>query len=330
MTGTARTSYRPMESRMPLARKFRRAFLLLAVILLAGCAPLAAADEEGEATATPLPESPAEDGLTVQPPDACLVAEGAVIQLLQPQGNLLAWQPGENRLAFVAPVGRSWGWSVGDAVVAPLGEGEAISTSDLRVAGDLTWSPDGDWLAFSVLRASDDRYTVYVWRPADRTLIDLFGQGGGSDPTASPKGIVEWLDGNRLLISEGCGVDCRSLVEVSVLGSELSIREQIREAEDGSLAVDLNQPAGFALNPDWLNANVSPDGLSVFFSDEDDVGWIGYVEEGIKYPLDLRNGTPLESKWSEDGRYLAVRTEQRVLVFEPGCREGGQVGRLGE
>ncbi len=304
--------------------------LLLSILLLAGCAPLAAVDEAAEATATPLPESSTEDGLTVQPPDACLAAEGAVIQLLQPQGNLLAWQPGENWLAFVAPVGRSWGWSVGDAVVAPLGEGEALSTSDVRVAGDLTWSPDGIWLAFAALRASDDRYTVYAWRPADRTLIDLFGEGGGSDPTASPKGIVEWLDGNRLLISEGCGVDCRSLVEVSVLGSELRVREQIREAEDGSLVVDLNQPAGFGLNPDWLNPNVSPDGLSVFFSDEDDVGWIGSIEEGIKYPLDLGSGAPLESKWSEDGRYLAVRTDQRVLVFELGCREGGEVKRLGE
>jgi hypothetical protein len=318
-----------MDSRIIRRRRYGLTALLLLAAALTGCAPLASVEEE-TATATPLPESPAEDGLTVQPPDACLVAEDAVIQLLQPQGNLLAWQPGEDSLAFVAPVGRSWGWSVGDAVVAPLEEGEPFSTNDLRVAGDLTWSPDGVWLAFSVLRPSDDRYTVYAWRPADKTLIDLFGEGGGSDPTASPKGIVEWLDGNRLLVSEGCGTDCRSLVEVSVLGSELRIREQIREDEDHSLAVDLNQPEGFTLFEGWLNPNVSPDELSVFFSDEDDIAWIGYVEEGIKYPLDLRNGTPLESKWSDDSRYLAVRTEQQVLVYELGCREGREARRLGE
>ncbi len=327
MTRLAKTSRGEMDT------TFRRSRFLIALALLlalAGCAPLAVVEEEAEATITPLPASPIEDGLTVQPPDACLAAEGAAIQLLQPQGNLLAWQPGADRLAFVAPVGRSWGWSVGDAVVAPLGEGEPFSTSDVRVAGDLTWSPDGVWLAFSVLRASDDRYTVYAWRPGDRTLIDLFGEGGGSDPTASLKGIVEWLDGNRLLVSEGCGVDCRSLVEVSVLGGEMRVREQIREAEDDSLAVELNQPEGVGLNPDWLNPNVSPDGLSVFFSDENDLGWIGYLEEGIKYPLDLGGFAALESKWSDDGLYLAVRTDQQVLVFELGCREGGEARRLGE
>ncbi len=303
--------------------------LLLLALALAGCAPLAAEDEGAAATVTPLPGSSAEDGLQVRPPDACLAAEGAAIQVERPQGDLLAWQPGENRLAFVAPVGRSWGWSVGDALVAPLGEGEPLSTNDVDVAGDLAWSPDGGWLAFVALRASDNRYTVYAWRPDDRTLIDLLGEGG-TDATGSLKGIVEWLDGNRLLISENCGVDCRSLVEVSVLGGVQRVREQIRENEDDSLQVSLHQPLGFTLYEEWLNANVSPDELRVFFSDEDGVGWIGYVEEGIKYPLDLGSGAPLESRWSDDGQYLAVRTDQRVLVFELGCQEAGEVKRLGE
>ncbi len=302
---------------------------LLLALALAGCAPLAVVDEGAAATLTPLPESSAEDGLQVRPPDACLAAEGAVIQLEKPQGDLLAWQPGESRLAFVAPVGRSWGWSVGDAVVAPLGEGEPLSTNDVDVAGDLAWSPDGGWLAFVALRASDNRYTVYAWRPDDRTLIDLLGEGG-ADASGSLKGILEWLDGNTLLITESCGVDCRSLVEVSVLGGVQRVREQIRENEDDSLQVSLRQPQGFALFEGWLMPNVSPDELSVFFSDEDGIGWIGYVEEGIKYPLDLASGAPLESKWSQDGQYLAVRTDQRVLVFALGCREGGEVRRLGE
>ena len=311
--------------------RYTRCVLFIMVITLAGCSSLSGGGPLEELpTATPLPGASTDDGLEVQPPGACLIGEDAVAQLLKPMGNLLAWQPGQDKLAYLAPVSRAWGWGVGDAVIAPVSDGEPVSTNDARVAGDLTWSPDGAWLAFVALRASDDQYSVFVWRPADDRLIDLLGEGAISDAYSSLKGIDKWLDNDRLRISESCGVDCRQLLAISVLGGEQRILRQIRESEDTSLAVDSNHPAGFSLNEKWLNPNVSPDGLSVFFSDKKAVGWIASIEEGIKFPLDLKNGAAQESKWSDDSRYLAVRTEQQVLVFELNCHDGGEVRRLGE
>jgi len=298
-------------------------------ILLTGCSSLPGRLPSDElTTATPLPESSTDDGLAVQPPDACLVGEDNVVQSNNPLGDMLAWQPGEAKLAFVAPVGRSWGWGVGDAVIASLSSRESISTSNVRVAGDLTWSPDGTWLAFLALRASDDQYTVMVWQPSDGSLIDLFSQGAASSEFSGYKGIVRWFGKNRLQISESCGVDCRQLIEVSILGVEQRIAQQIRQGEDTSLELALNHPDGFALFEDWVNPNISPDGRSVFFSDENDTAWIGYIEEGVKYPLALNNGTPLESKWSDDSRYLAVRTEQQVLVFKLHCQGNSEWRKL--
>ncbi len=266
----------------------------------------------------------------MQPSDACLVAEDAVIQISKPFGNLLAWQPDVDRLAFVSPVGRSWGWSVGDALIAPIDSGEPVNTNEIQVAGDLTWSPDGLWLGFVTLRPADNQYSVEVWRPTDGSLIDLFPQGATTDSFASRKGIVRWVDSNTLQISESCGVDCSRLVRVSVLGGEQRVLQEKRAAEDNSLKVDLNQPEGITLFANWITPNVSPDEMSVFFSDDKDVGWIGNIEEQMKYPLDLKGGSVLESKWSSDSRYLAVRTEEKVLVFKVDCRENPAVKKLSQ
>ncbi len=298
---------------------------------LTGCSSLPGGQKADEAaTATPLPAASSEDGYSVQPSDACLVSEDAVIKIGKPLGNLLAWQPDEDRLAFVAPVGRSWGWSVGDALVASIGAGEPVNTNEVQVAGDLTWSPDGVWLGFVALRLADNQYTIEVWRPTDGSLIDLFPQGATTDTYASRKGIVKWLDGNTLQIAESCGVDCSRLVQASVLGGEQRVLKEMRQVEDTSLQVDLNQPKGITLFANWLSPNVSPDKMSVFFSDANNTSWIGNIEEQMKYPLDLKGGSVQESKWSSDSRYLAVRTEEKVLVFQVDCRENPPVKKLSQ
>ncbi len=52
-------------------------------------------------TPTPVPTSSI-PGLDVIPPQACQVAEQAMIRVENPQGDLIAWSPIENSVAYVA------------------------------------------------------------------------------------------------------------------------------------------------------------------------------------------------------------------------------------
>ena len=133
-------------------------FLLL---VLSACSILGGAPDEP--TPTPVPTSSI-PGLEVISPQACQVAEQAMIRIENPQGDLIAWSPVENSVAFIASTQGS-SWNVGElhSIGEPLFDNPKKLAA--QVAGELDWSPEGTIIAYVGLRRSDNLYTVGLAYP---------------------------------------------------------------------------------------------------------------------------------------------------------------------
>ncbi|MEW6178394.1 MAG: hypothetical protein AB1522_00555 [Chloroflexota bacterium] len=290
------------------------------LILVTGCTPVVDGGQPVEITPTVfIPADLTNDGLAITPGQACLLQQAVVIQTDRPMGDFLAWSGEGNLLAFITPINDSWGWYEGDLVVMNVSNGERQRTKDVRVAGDLTWSPGGSQIAFVTLRPAEAQYSIGVYSLSDDRVIDLY-EVAVTDEFSSRKGIVGWRSEQVLRVSESCGIDCVRIVDHNLSSGTKTTVEEIRLNEDTSLQIALNQP-GVVPNNNWRNANWSPDGGRVFFTDRTNVSWIGDFSSSTKSALPLEPLPVQESKWSPDGQWIAVRTAENVFVFSlSGCR----------
>jgi len=288
--------------------------------LSAACTPLAGNQAVTEITPTAFVAADlTNDGLAVIPSRACLLQQAVVIQTDRQMGDMLAWSKDSAHLAFITPVNDSWGWYQGDLVILNVLNGESRRTKDIRVAGDLTWSPSGEKIAFVILRPAEAQYSVGVYSLADGRTLDLYDVAV-TDEFSSLKGIVGWRSDQVLQISESCGVDCVRYLEYNLLSGVKTVLEESRPGQDTSLRIVLNQP-GVVPNRNWRNANWSPDARRVFFTDRTNVAWIGDLTASTKAALPMETLPVAESKWSADGQLIAVRTAENLYIFGvDGCR----------
>lgn len=287
--------------------------------LLAGCTPLAVGEPVVENTPTAfLAADLTNDGLAVVPGRACLLYRKTVIQIDRPMGDMLAWSADSSQLAFITPVNDSWGWYQGDLVILDVVTGESRRTKDIRVAGDLTWSPSGERVAFIILRPAEAQYSVGVYSLTDGRTLDLYDTAV-TDEFSSQKGIIGWRSEQVLQVAESCGVDCLRYVEFNLVSGVKSVIEESRPGQDTSLQIRLNQP-GVVPNRNWRNSNWSPDAQRVFFTDRTNVAWIGDLTASTKAALPMETLPVAESKWSADGQLIAVRTAENLYIFAlDGC-----------
>lgn len=259
------------------------------------------------------------DGLAVVPSRACLLQQAVIIQTDRQIGDMLAWSKNSAQLAFITPVNDSWGWYQGDLVILDVVNGEIQRTKDIRVVGDLTWAPSGEKIAFVILRPAEVQYSVGVYSLPDGRTLDLYDVAV-TDEFSSLKGIVGWRSDQALQISESCGVDCVRYLEYNLLSGVKTVVGESRPGQDTSLQIVLNQP-GVVPNRNWRNANWSPDGRRVFFTDRTNVAWIGDLTNSTKAALPMETLPVAESKWSADGQLIAVRTAENLYIFSvDGCR----------
>ena len=288
------------------------------IFLLAGCSPQSIEDDQTAATATPMPADTVGDGMQIIRTSACRIIDLPVIQTNIAQGDLLAWAPDAITLAYVAPVGREWGWYTGDLVLYPLGDETENATRDIKVSGDLTWSPDGRMIGFIAFRLLENRFTVMVMNVATGEITDLYGPTALTDEFSSRKGILTWRDSQNIQVAERCGIDCLRIVEHTLGGGGVRTLEELRINQDTSLDYLVYQP-GISPHPNWFNANWSPDGGLVFFADRNQEAWVADLARESRFPLDGAIRRPLETKWSFDSRYLAVRTAERIYLYDMIC-----------
>jgi protease II len=288
----------------------------LAVFLLAACSTktsvISLSDSEVLLTAqaaNPLPTQLANQGLAVVKTKACQVDSFVSIQAKDSQGDLLAWSPAGNYLAYVTPTNEKWGWFIGNLVVYDVAAQKSIfTTQNQEVAGDLTWSPDGKLLAYVVLDAKQKTYTIYVVDVSSGATQDIFASiSAKTDDWSSAKGISKWSDSDNLQVTSSCDIDCSRAYSYNVQNEQISAQgSDKRKAEDTSLKI--------------TNQNDSPDSKWHIEVDNKDDVWLSSASS--KQASIIATGAAIsEIKWSGDSGYVAVRNDDTVMIFQPVCTQ---------
>lgn len=294
-------------------------FCIGMLLLLTGCSVFGMGSPATTATPEPTSSIP---NLQVVPPQACKVAEQGLIRVYEPQGDLIAWSPNSDTVAYIASTQGS-SWNVGDLNIlsAPLfADPKRLATG---TAGELTWSPDSSIIAFLGLRKSDELYTIGLAYPDERPSQDLFAdEVARTDDYSSQKAVLEWIDTDRLRVLASCGLDCMQTIDFNVQsGLSSPVGDPILR-KWGMWEPRTNQPASlpseFADLPGQLNW--SPDEKYIAYVDQVGNAWVIHSQDGSLYPLDIgQYGTATETDWSFDSQYLALQVDQNMLIFSLKC-----------
>jgi hypothetical protein len=293
--------------------------ILFISIILSACSIFGAGGEA--ATPTPEPTSSIAD-LQVMVSPACLVAQLGMIRVNEPQGDLIAWSPVSDMLAFIASTASS-SWNVGelDSLSPPSFDDPTRLANG--AAGELTWSPDGSTIAYLGLRRSDNLYTIGLAYPDERTSRDLFPDTAArTDDYSSQKAILGWIDDDRLKLLTSCGLDCLQTIDIDVqTGYSTPVGGPFQRAWD-TWAPHTYQPDDIPSLYASLGGqqNWSHDEKHIAYIDEAGNTWVVNVDNNTLYPLDIgQYGTATETDWSYDDRYLAVQVDQNLMVFSFNC-----------
>ena len=275
----------------------------------------------GEATPTPEPTSSIPD-MQVVSPQACSVAEQGMIRVDHPQGDLIAWSPIADVVAYIASTQGS-SWNVGELNILSAPLFNAPNRLATQAAGELAWSPDANAIAYLGLRHADNLYTIGLAYPDGRASKDLFpAEAARTDDYSSQKSILEWINPGRLRVLVSCGVNCLQRLDFGVLsGLSTPFGDPIERYWD-MWSVHTFHPA--ILPPEYADLpgqlNWSPDENRIAYIDENGNAWVINVDAGSLYPLDIGQfGTATESDWSYDSQYLAVQVDQNLMIFSFKC-----------
>lgn len=288
---------------------------LLFLISMAACSGNLAtgglSDADALATsqaANPLPTQISGQGLKVSASNACLVKEEVSISTDTDQGDLLAWSPTQDELAYVRPANGRWAWFVGDLVVYDIDlDKEMYVSIDQEVFGDLTWGPDATALAYIVLDSDQRTYTVLVLDMATGTDLDIFASSSAqTDDWSSTKGITNWVSERNVVVTSSCGLDCARIYNYNTETGVLTIDGEERKNEDPSLTL--------------TNEMISPGGTWTAVTDTRDNFWLANSSTGKAFIL-LEATEVKEVKWSNDSRYLALRTADKVYIYQMNCKK---------
>lgn len=255
-------------------------------------------------------------------PQACQVATQGMIRVEQPQGDLIAWSPLSDVVAYIAST-QGTSWNVGELNLLSAPKFDNPSRLATQAAGELTWSPDASTIAYLGLRRSDNLYTVGLAYPDGRSSKDLFpGEAARTDDYSSQKSILDWTSSSSLRVLVSCGVNCLQTTDINVRSG---LSTSVGDPEERTW--DMWAPHSFhpASIPNELaklpgQLNWSWDSRRIAYIDGNGNISVINVGEGTLYPLDIGQfGTATEADWSFDNQYLAVQVDQNLLIFSFHC-----------
>lgn len=309
--------------------------LLACSILLSSCTVFS----PGESGATPTPRArgtrvfatptPEMAGFkVVEEAQYCLRKQLKSVKTGYPQANLAAWSPDGQAIAWIQPT-EAHLWYAGDLYIARAPDYSSPVLIAQNVAGSITWSPDGERLAFSTLRPSEGIYTVYVVNADGTAPQDLFPDSAARlDSYASPKVILSWPSPSRLQIMAECGPGC-----LRYLGVDPSTGFQT----DLTTASQVNPTAAWLPQrntssydepqfPQMIEPNWSEDKSTVVYFDEKGYLWALLVPEKTAFRIHMETVLPVflsqdgnrETHWSSDGK-LAVRVDDQLIILQMRC-----------
>jgi hypothetical protein len=317
--------FSPPKGGVPKTCQILGLFLLL---FLTGCGQLRQAPgirmlfetpvAEGGPTPTPLPTSVA-PAFPVVAPRACKVAELESLRTDLPQGDLMAWSPVDSTLAYLGPASNSI-WYTGQIHLAQAPDftpGDNLAP-DIAAWGDLTWSPEGDALAFVAWRLPD-AYTLMTVAQSGGTPVDLLpGASAVTDARDSSKAIREWRSGFIYALS-ACGDDCDQTLTINPDTGSFSSGEPGRSQKDRLKPSRRVETFDEDIYPAMEMPNWSPDGKQVVYFDAADRVWVLLTADRLQYILTIPITFPREAKWSSDNRWLALRSDDMIEIFDTTC-----------
>jgi dipeptidyl aminopeptidase/acylaminoacyl peptidase len=257
--------------------------------------------------ANPLPTEFSAQSLTTVRTKSCQIQSFTATQSNNDQGDMIAWSPVEDVLAYVTPQNDKWGWFIGNLVLYDVKAGKKLYESqNLAVAGDLTWSPDGKMLAFVVLDQQAKTYTVDVFDLDTSGIMEVFDSASEkTDQWSSTKAVDSWQDEHTLWVTSSCDVDCSRRYSFDTQTGELTTLEEMRKGEDTALTV--------------TNETASQDGRWQLAQDVNDNVWMA---SAINHQTSMiaENVLLTQVKWSRDSSYFAIYSDESVLVYEPICQ----------
>jgi hypothetical protein len=325
-----------MINLIPAGKRLMLALCLtfLLGLLAPACATMPAAQGTEPAEALTPTTTPDVLGISVISSPACLTTSWSTIQTNKLQGDLIAWDSTSERLAYVAPIPSS-SWYVGALTVttSPDFTEHTPLAPNVTVIGDVTWSPDSERIAFVALRGDESVQTVMVARVSGRDVSDLLPLDQAGTTSSSQKAVISWLDSNQVRVMSSCAEDCQQALDANLSSGEVRpFGEQERWSENtpftpgpsktlDGLQPELNEVSfDAALFPKYFNSpNWSPDRESVVYLDRRGLLWLLRVSDKTQYLLDLGLRFVNETKWSPDGKRVAVRAEDRIFMFEVPC-----------
>jgi hypothetical protein len=304
--------------RVNLLPKYCLALICL-ILVTSACTVIGVASPDDTPTPQPTSSIP---NLQVISPQACLVATQDMIRVDHPQGDLLAWSPVDDYLAYIASTQNS-SWNVGELNLLSPPDFDSPLRLATQVAGELTWDPEGSTIAFLGLRRSDNLYTVGLAYPSGRASRDLFpDEAARTDDYSSQKAILMWVNSGRLRVLASCGINCMQTLDFGVLsGLSTLVGEPIERSWDMWAVHTFHPntiPPEYASLPGQLNW--SPDESRIAYIDENDNAWVISTQNDTLFPLDIgQYATATETDWSYDSQYLAVQVDQWVKIFSFNC-----------
>jgi Tol biopolymer transport system component len=274
-----------------------------------------------EATLTPQPTSSIPN-MQVIAAQACQVAEQSMIRVEAPQGDLIAWSPLSDAVAYVASTQGS-SWNIGELNLLSSPKFDTSVRLATGVAGELAWAPDASAIAYLGLRRSDNLYTIGLAHPNAQASQDLFpNETARTDDYSSQKLILGWMDTSRLRVLVSCGINCMQTLMMDVQsGLSSQVGDPIHRYWDMWSVHTLlptsipTQYAGLTGQLNW-----SPDEQRIAYIDGAGNAWVVNAGSGSLYPLDIgQYGTATETDWSSDSQYLAVQVDQYLKIFSFKC-----------
>jgi hypothetical protein len=304
---------------------------LLASCFLAACGmvPDGAVNSGPTPTPTTTPDPSGYQGISSR---ACLLDDWPTMQTNRPSGDLLAWEPklpGDpriDRVAYLAPDDRS-SWYTGKLMIA---DGPDFKTRrevapNVLATGDLTWSPNGETLAFLAFRPDENVYTVMTVAADGSKLTDLFPTDlARTDARTSEKAVIGWKNDTTLQVIASCGEECRQSFNIRIgAGSPSLTPTPVANYRDLDDNLQIHQAAitatALSLPKNLYSPNWSPDEQWIAYLDRRGILFALSLDEKILYPLDIGLRTVDETQWSPLSDHIAVRAEDRIFVFELQC-----------
>ncbi len=219
-----------------------------------------------------------------------------------PDGSRIAFDSDLNGIPQVWTVAREGGWP------------ELVTALDDQVHG-VSWSPDGNWVAFSLAPGGGMNSQVYLIHP-DGTGLRCLTDGGEVNNWLGPwthdgrklaiasnrrsvdamdAYLVDVKDGEFQLVAENKGVG--SLIDISRDGQKATLSRMINRGDDNLFLVDLKSGAEVLLTPHegpglFGGGYFSPDGQTIYLSSNKDREMIAFAcikldESGQPGPIEI-------------------------------------------